>query len=454
MQQSTALDILKTGANVFLTGSAGSGKSYTISQFIQYLKDHKIRESAVAITATTGIAATHIGGKTIHSFSMMGIKDEMTNEAILNLMKKREKNVDEIKKAKILIIEEISMLHRKQFELASRIISCVRGSSLPFGGLQVIALGDFYQLPPVSQIKEDGKTETNRDRFCFMSNLWADLKFKVCYLSQQYRATDNTLNNVLNKIRNDQVDDDVCQLLSDRKGLEHAKDIMHLYTHNADVDFINFTKLSEVEGDTFRFPASLEGNENALKTLKNSIMAPENLELKIGARVMFVRNNPDAGFANGTQGVVVNVVKNDELDPPIQPIVKITSGELINVEPETWNLENDSGKAIASFKQLPLRLAWAITIHKSQGMTLDEAKMNLSRTFEPGMGYVALSRLRSMDGLFIEDISNRAFELNPLAIKANARFLELSLEAETEVLNMPKKKLDKLIEDRKKQLIR
>ena len=177
-----------------------------------------------------------------------------------------------------------------------------------------------------------------------------------------------------------------------------------------------------------------DGNDKLIETLKSSVRAPENLTLKKNAKVMFVKNNFDMGYINGSMGEVIGFEEDDELG--MLPKVKMTDGTTLFVAPETWSVDNEGGKAIASLQQVPLRLAWAITIHKSQGMTLEAAEINLSHTFEKGQGYVALSRLKSINGLRLLGFNEQALELDSLAIKADRRFQELSIEAESNYLDV------------------
>lgn len=440
MLQKTALDTMKLGVNVFLTGSAGTGKSYTIGKYIDYLKESKVKGVQIAITATTGIAASNIGGQTIHSFSCIGIKDYMTDEEIMKILIKRKKRVEDLCEADVLFVDEISMLHKKQFELASRIISMARKDSRPFGGLQVIVIGDFFQLPPVSKQSDP---EQSRDRFAFMSQTWVDCKFQVCYLSEQFRTQSSELNNVLNAIREDNVQDCHIETLKSRMLRSENHQILNLFTHTENVDLINYTQLQKVEGKSYHFEAILDGNEMRVKSLLSSIAAPQKLELKVGAKVMFVKNDPDGEYVNGTQGEVIKFIADDEYDPPFIPVVKTTDGKTIIAEPTTWE-DEENDKVIASVKQIPLRLAWAITIHKSQGMSLDEANINLERVFEDGQGFVALSRLKTLEGLYIEGFSLKALRLNSLAQKADVRFIELAKDVEAELKNYTDIELKKL----------
>ena len=420
MKQETALKLLKAGENVFLTGSAGAGKTYTLNQYINYLKARKV---PVAITASTGIAATHMNGMTIHTWAGIGIKDFLSDADLKN-MKERKYLKEHLENAQVLIIDEISMLHAKQLNLVNQVLKYFKDSDDAFGGIQVIVAGDFFQLPSVG--KND---ERNRDKFCFMSDAWVEAKFRVCYLTEQHRQGDDYLNDILNAIRAQNIEQAHIQALEQTRQQDIGDTFTRLYTHNMDVDNINFKHLNEIETESKQFDAVCDGNEKLIETLKSSVRAPEILNLKKHAKVMFVKNNFDMGYINGSLGEVIGFEEDD--DHGILPKVKLTDGTVLLVEPETWSVDNDAGKTIASFQQIPLRLAWAITIHKSQGMTLEAAEINLSHTFEKGQGYVALSRLKSLSGLRLLGFNSQALELDSLAIKADRRFQELSEEAET-----------------------
>lgn len=419
MKQDTALKLMKTGENVFLTGSAGAGKTYTLNQYIQYLK---VRKVPVAITASTGIAATHMNGMTIHTWTGIGIKDFLSDDD-LKRMKERKYLKEHLENAQVLVIDEISMLHAKQLNLVNQVLKYFKESDEAFGGIQVIAAGDFFQLPPVG--KND---EKNRDKFCFMSNAWVEAKFRVCYLTEQHRQDDSALNDILNAIRSQSIQQQHIHALEATRAQDIGDTFTRLYTHNMDVDNINYQHLNEIKGEAHQFVAINDGNEKLIETLKSSVRAPEELTLKKHAKVMFVKNNFDLGFINGSMGEVIGFEEDDQLG--LLPKVRLTDGNELLVEPETWSIDNDAGKTIASLQQVPLRLAWAITIHKSQGMTLEAAEINLSHTFEKGQGYVALSRLKSIEGLRLLGFNAQALELDSLAIKADRRFQELSSEAE------------------------
>ncbi|MCD6543429.1 MAG: AAA family ATPase [Flavobacteriaceae bacterium] len=415
MNQEKALAILKSGKNIFLTGSAGTGKTYVLNQYIKYLKERNI---PVSITASTGIAATHLEGTTIHAWSGIGIKNSLSTRNLQDLRKKKylKKNID---KSKVLIIDEISMLHKKQLDMVNVVLKYFRETEEAFGGIQLILCGDFFQLPPIGDY-----SETNRDKFSFMSQSWLDANLSICYLTDQYRQTDNTLNAILNEIRTGNISQKSKDILSSNQVELDVEEPTKLYTHNVDVDRINIQHLNSIKGKRENYKATIKGNLKLAETVKRSIMAPEKLELKIGSKVMFVKNNHEKGYLNGSLGNVIRY-DSDRL-----PVVRLLNGYEITAEHEDWRIEDESGKMLVSFQQVPLRLAWAITVHKSQGMTLDAAEMDLSKTFEKGQGYVALSRVKSLTGLNLTGYNNITLEVDELALKADKRFQELSIVAE------------------------
>jgi ATP-dependent exoDNAse (exonuclease V) alpha subunit len=418
MEQAKALAILKSGKNVFLTGSAGAGKTYVLNQYITHLRYHKM---GVAITASTGIAATHLGGQTIHSWCGMGVKDSLTTADLKNL-KTKKYLVTKIDKAKVLVIDEISMLHKRQLELINKILKYFKQSEEPFGGLQVIVSGDFFQLPPVS----DGN-EPSKEKFCFMSDTWVEADFAVCYITQQFRQSDNKLTQILNEIRSQKVSEISLKTLHQSQENKPKGETTKLYTHNVDVDRINDDFFSKLKGTSKKFKATTKGNEKLSEVLVKSVLAQEEIALKKGTKVMFVKNNFEKGYVNGTLGHVFDFWDDDGKK---MPIVKTNEGKNIYVQPEVWPMQDEKGKELASFEQIPLRLAWAITVHKSQGMTLDAAEIDLSKTFEMGQGYVALSRVSALEGLHLAGFNATALHVDSLAFKADKRFLELSNRAE------------------------
>lgn len=417
MDQQTALSILKSGENVYLTGSAGTGKTYLLNQYIEYLRT---REVPLAVTASTGIAATHIGGQTIHSWSGIGIRDTIGPKDLEKIALNKQ-TVARIKNVQVLIIDEISMLSGKVLMGISTIMKHFRNSQEAFGGVQVVITGDFFQLPPVSR-----EPLSNREKFAFMAPVWVEARFKICYLTTQYRQGRDALSIILSEVRSQDVTDDsldrIREKLEDQTSNEQA---LKLYTHNADVDAMNAHKLKENTNPLKTFYAETKGQSKLVEGLKQSVLAAPIVELKKDARVMFVKNNPEKGYFNGTIGTVVGYDQEEGY-----PIVKLENDRTIVARPEEWTVTDEKETILASFKQVPLRLAWAITVHKSQGMTLDHAEMDLSKTFEAGQGYVALSRLKSWDGLSLLGINPASLRLDPLAVKADKRFQELSEESE------------------------
>lgn len=415
MNQDLALNILKSGQNVFLTGSAGAGKTYVLNRYIKYLKERKV---PVAVTASTGIAATHLNGMTIHSWSGMGIKSKITRSGLLLLETKKylKKHLD---KVKVLIVDEISMLHKNQLEMVNIILKHFKNSAEAFGGIQVVFSGDFFQLPPIGD-------EPGKEKFAFMAPAWVEAQLTICYLTEQYRQSDNELNHILNEIRSGQLSEYARQTLikTQHNVLENNWDPTKLYTHNIDVDRINAKHLTELEGTSKIFIASTKGNQKILESFKKSVQASEHLQLKKGAKVMFVKNNPEVGYINGSMGEVISY--SDEGFP----VVRLLNGRKITANEENWSVENETGRSLATYIQVPLRLAWAITVHKSQGMTLDAAEIDLSKTFEKGQGYVALSRLKELKNLKLLGFNETAVQVDRLVSRADRRFLELASEAE------------------------
>ncbi len=405
MQQDQAFDLLKMGKNVFLTGAAGSGKTYLLNKYISYLKEHDV---AVAVTASTGIAATHLQGTTIHSWSGIGVRDSLTKKDLDKLVasSRIKRNY---KKTKVLIIDEISMLHKHQLEMVDAIARYILVSGQPFGGIQVVLCGDFFQLPPVSS-----GSSPDEKQFAFEAANWEAGNFHVCYLEEQHRQGDDPLLTVLNDIRSGTAGEHTKVHLRTRykKEPEGATKPTRLYSRNINVDSINERELATITGKERIFQMEESGFSALVEGLKKSCLAPEQLKLKIGAEVMFIKNDSTGRYVNGTRCVVVGFDKSENG----WPIVKTYDNRTIIANSEDWKFE-DNGIVRATITQVPLRLAWAITIHKSQGMTLDAAEMDLGDAFEPGMGYVALSRVRSLNGL-------KLMNLNEMALKVHPRILD------------------------------
>lgn len=414
MTQETALEILKTGANVFLTGEPGAGKTYVINQYIAWLEAAGL---SVAVTASTGIAATHIGGLTIHSWSGVGTKDTLTRYD-LDQITTREKLVRRIKKTHVLVIDEVSMLDGKLLDMVDVICRTVRQSTEAFGGLQVVCVGDFFQLPPIARMGEV-------TRYAFESRAWEHLRPLVCYLTEQHRQEDELLLSLLGSIRRGEVEEEHYTLLREQVDIAY-EDIepTRLYTHNVDVDAVNTAKLGELSGARKVFTMSGRGNKTFQESLIRNCLSPASLVLKEEAMVMCTKNNFEAGYVNGT---LARVVGFDAYEG--NPIVETADKRRITIEPVSWEVAEE-GKVIAAIEQVPLRLAWAITVHKSQGMSLDAAEVDLSKSFVYGQGYVALSRVRALAGLKVLGMNPNALMVDPKIIAEDARFHDQSEAAE------------------------
>lgn len=429
MTQKEALDILKTGRNVFLTGAAGSGKTFVLREYIKYLND---LDANVGITASTGIAATHMGGTTIHSWSGIGIRDTLSKSDISEISQKSHIK-KKVKNASVLIVDEISMLHHFRLDLIDKVIREIKNSAEPFGGMQVVFCGDFFQLPPV---RRAGEGEVF---FAFRSNVWKDLNLKVCYIDEQHRQSDIEYLKILNAIRDASVSEEVMMILKTRFGKRAETEPTKLYSHNRNVDAENEEELGKLPGKASEYEMQTHGRKNMVEMIQKSCLAPEVLRLKMGAKVMFVKNNFEEGYVNGTLGVVIKC-GFEEIK------VRTLSDMIIDVEKASWIIEED-GKIKAEINQYPLRLAWAITVHKSQGMSLDAAEVDLSHSFEKGMGYVALSRVRSLSGLFLKGLNDMALKINEEVLEMDKKFRDLSKTNSFHIKTMGEEKLSKMHED-------
>lgn len=429
MTQDRALDILKTGANVFLTGEPGSGKTHTVNKYIEYLSGAGVDP---AITASTGIAATHVGGMTIHSWSGIGVKSHLT-EADLDALSEKEKLVKRLTNAKVLIIDEISMLSRATLDSVEAVCRRLRNSHEVFGGLQVIFVGDFFQLPPIDRpsfgggdmngdlFYDESEPQTN---FAYGSDAWKRAKPLICYITEQHRQEDGAFLEVLTLLRKGEKTEEMRLILRERSVIPREEGLTKLFPKNANVDSINNQEIAKISGFTKTYEMTSTGFAPIVEGLKRNCLSPDTLILKIGARVMFTKNHLEGKYVNGTLGEVVSFSKISG-----QPLVKTRDGQMIEVTPAEWTIQ-DGQKIIASIEQLPLRLAWAITVHKSQGMSLDAAVIDLSTAFEYGQGYVALSRVRTLEGLFLSGFNERALEVHPEVLEQDTHFRRASEDAE------------------------
>ena len=403
MRQDRALEILLAGDNVMLTGPAGSGKSYLLKQFIEVAKKKRKR---VVVTATTGLAAAHLGGQTIHSWSGIGLGTKLHEDYVYMMSETRKKA---IRKTDVLIIDEVSMMHDYNLDMVDQAMKIIRENDEPMGGLQVIFCGDFFQLPPVAQ-GGDGK-------FITESQVWANLNLSVCYLEEQHRAEDLRLQEILNAMRAGELRQRHLNWLLERMELTPHGDVTRLYTTNASVDALNEAELAKVPGDSHYYLRTSRGKWDAIVNLQRNVLAPEVLELKLGALVMAVKNDPEGRYHNGSIGDVI------DFTPDGFPVVDFNYPVI--VYPDEWELKSGE-RTIAAITQVPLRLAYAITVHKSQGMTLDTAEIDLSQAFVEGMGYVGLSRVKNLDNLYLKGINQRALMVSKEAQRIDAELRDKS----------------------------
>ena len=438
MRQSEALAILLSGANVFLTGAPGAGKTYVLNEFIRHAR---AAGADVAVTASTGIAATHVDGQTVHSWSGVGVADTLTPALLKTIRTRRRRRIEA---ADVLVIDEASMMHAWLFDMVDQVCRAMRRDPRPFGGMQVVLSGDLFQLPPVSVGGRDrdlvppkpefvaareryAKAGLDPDGFVTESLVWRELNPTVCYLTEQHRQDDGRLLTVLTHIRESRVDAADRDALVTRLGAAPDPGMVatHLFPVNRQADRLNDMRLAAIALDEHEFHAEQAGPANLVNRLKKNMLAPERLVLKEGAAVMALRNDADRQYVNGSLGAVRGFA--DEARGG-WPIVEFENGNIVTMKPASWEM-TDGDAVLASVKQVPLRCAWGITIHKSQGMTLDRAVMDLRRTFAPGMGYVALSRVESLEGLYLEGVNERMFLVSPDAVRLDGALLASSAEA-------------------------
>jgi len=436
--QSAIVEIARRGDSFFFSGCAGTGKTFTLRAIIDALPD-----VSTYITATTGIAASLLPrGTTLHSFAGIG-HGEGPQEMILKKVKQNQKVATSWKNAKTLIIDEVSMLSKELFELLDYIARELRHKkTVPFGGIQVICCGDFFQLPPVSRKQTD---------YCFESPIWVSFIGKNSFeLLDIFRQKDPRLIDLLNDIRYGNIRPETLTLVDSMKReitLPSGITPTLLVPMNATADAINMTELQKLSSEKSCVYQSHDwaADPHTLELLSKLTLFPEKLPLRIGAQVMLLKNQSALTLWNGSRGVVIALVDRATLDKmaitiiessnqgasrfPVIPIVRFSSGQEVAVGMEVFELEGfgNDGKSRKSLTgnasirarrlQIPLRLSWAITIHKSQGMSLDYLKVDCCRSFEAGQAYVALSRARTVDGLQILSFDPRKCWCDPRVVE-------------------------------------
>jgi len=399
-EQNHALELVASGKNVFISGPAGTGKSTILNKL-------KEENPELPVTATTGIAAVNVGGITFHSWAGLGLLDRTADDIARFILKKHPKARNNILKATQIAVDEVSMLNAKNLDTINRVFQIIRKNNQPFGGIQMIFLGDFCQLPPVSRSISDGK-------LAFESQAWQHITTLI--LHQIFRQKDMAFAHALNDIRLGTYSQAAAALLQHRYQKpdpeEESCPPVIIHTHNAQVDAFNAQRLAGIPGETVEFTAADSGTDSAKETLAKYCIAPELLTLKIGARVMLLANlDQKEGLVNGACGFVSGFLTTTNY-----PIVDFDNGCTQILAPHAWEIK-DGTTLLGTRKQIPLRLAWANTAHKIQGLSLDKIKVHLEGVFEYGQAYVALSRVKTLDGLFIADGTKSSIKAHPKAVR-------------------------------------
>jgi ATP-dependent exoDNAse (exonuclease V) alpha subunit len=393
-QQKFALDKMKGEDQVyFLTGKAGTGKSTVIKEYI------KSCGSGIILVAPTGIAAFNIGGNTIHRQFRIDPGLYTQDRLQFRFFTGPDNEAEIIKRADAIIIDEVSMVRSDLMEAVNVTLMNICSSDLPFGGKKIILVGDLYQLPPVAtSFEKNILMEEYGGIFFFNAPVFKKVKIELLQLVEVQRQKDVAFVDALNMIRGGEYDQKILDMLNSRVSNEQPPDTTVLTPYNEKVNQINTKMINSLKGDVINYEANITGrlSESEMPTSKI-------LGLKVGAQVVFLKNDPYRKYVNGTLGVVSDLLENS-ID------VQLSNGQLVTVERYKWAKtsyvqvdKNITSEITAIFEQFPLRLAWALTIHKTQGMTLDRMHLDLGRgTFESGHLYVALSRVKTLEGLTLQ----------------------------------------------------
>ncbi|XP_043843659.1 ATP-dependent DNA helicase PIF1 [Dromiciops gliroides] len=407
-EQAQVLSAALRGKSIFFTGSAGTGKSYLLKRILGSLPP-----KGTVVTASTGVAACHIGGTTLHAFAGIGSGKAPLAQCVA--LAQRPSIRQSWLSCQRLVIDEVSMVEASLFDKLEAVARAVRQQDKPFGGIQLIICGDFLQLPPV--------TKNNQPpQFCFQAKSWRKCIQLTMELTEVWRQTDQTFISLLQAVRLGRCSDEVTQQLKATAKHKVERDgilATRLCTHQDDVALTNERRLQQLPGQIYSYEA-VDSDPDMVRTLDSQCPVSHLLQLKLGAQVMLVKNLAvSQGLVNGARGVVVGF----EADGRGLPRVKFLCGITEVVRTERWTVHGPGGQLLTR-QQLPLRLAWALSIHKSQGMTLDCVEISLARVFESGQAYVALSRARSLQGLRVLDFDPSVVRCDPRVLKFYASLQE------------------------------
>ena len=400
---SSAFELIEhTHTNIFVTGRAGTGKS-TLLQYFRHRTQKKI-----AVLAPTGVAAINVKGQTIHSFFMF--RPDITPDTVDEIYVIKKKR-DLYKKLETLVIDEISMVRADLLDCIDMFLR-LHGPKpmLPFGGVQMVFFGDLYQLPPVVRRDEGEIFRTvYKTPYFFGAKAFAEFEYKLLELKEIYRQKDERFIQILNAISHDKLSPEDLKILNARCHSRIGNDpddfYISLTTTNDLAEKININRLSQLQGDIYRNSGTVSGEFE-----KKNLPTQEMLELKAGAQVMMLTNDPEKRWVNGTIGKIVKIQEDPDGKDLI--MVKLADGTSVDVNSFTWEIfqfyydeeiESLSSRVVGYFSQFPLKLAWAVTIHKSQGKTFEKVVLDLGRgTFAHGQLYVALSRCTTLDGIILK----------------------------------------------------
>ena len=412
--QKKAYRHFRNGHNIFVTGPAGTGKTFLINEFKKHCYSEKKR---VGITALTGCAAYIIHGNTLHSWAGVGLGEDIVPNLVKKIKKNRFSSIN-WKYSKILIIDEISMMSKELFDKLEEIARIIRKNNKMWGGLQVCAFGDMCQLPPCNA------------KFCFESEKWNDTFAQVVTLNTIKRQNNTEFCDCLNEIRFGKVTQKTKELLErcSKKIYDENNPIKptRLFAYNNKVDRINKKEHSKIISEKTNFKCKTSVTSNDKTKFRNNInYVSQNMDknmpydidltLSIGAQVMLIINiDVKRGLTNGSRGVVVGFTSKSETNKPI-PIVRFIHGIKEAIDFYQWKREEKD--FIITKKQIPLKLAWAISIHKTQGSTLDLAEVDVKNIFEYGQVYVALSRVKSSSSLYIKDYDVKKIKCHPKVLE-------------------------------------